>query len=283
MKRFMEGDDRRQVSLIAECLSAFHINLNRLVSRCALILILVTNFAAADEMQILTTEIPPQIFLKDGKLSGFCVEIVEEMQRRLGDMTPMQILPWARAYSLAQTQKNTVLVCPKRSPERESLFKWVGPLLTTDTDLFVKKDSPISIRSLDEVKRFEMILVMRGSYTYGYLAAHGFHNLYPVNDPPGMLRMLLANRAPVAALERLQMEAVVAQAGASLDIVKNVFHIQTLTSDIAFSKDTSENTRKHWQAALDAMKRDGSYLRIYKKWFANSASRPPRECVGVAE
>jgi len=230
-------------------------------------MMLVTNCVGAQALHILTTEVPPLAFAQNGQLGGFCVEIVAEIQRRVADDTPMQILPWARAYSLAQTQQHTILVCPKRSPEREPLFKWVGPLLDSDTDFFVKKNSVVRIHSLDEAKRFQTILVARDSYTLGYLQANGFHNLYPVNDPAGMLRMLLADRAPVLALERLQLDAVLAQAGMPLSAVRNIFHIQSLPSDLAFSKDIPEKTRERWQAALDAMKRDGSYARIYEKWF----------------
>jgi polar amino acid transport system substrate-binding protein len=73
----------------------------------------------AQTLQLLTTEVPPMAFVRDGKLQGFCVDIVGEIQHRLGLSFPITVMPWARAYHRAQAEPNTVLVCPKRTAERE--------------------------------------------------------------------------------------------------------------------------------------------------------------------
>jgi polar amino acid transport system substrate-binding protein len=149
--------------------------------------------ADAQPLRILTTEVPPMAFVKDGKLQGFCVEVVQDFQRRLGESSAITLLPWARAYHKAQTESRIMLVCPKRTAEREHKFRWVGPLLSLKTGIYVKAGTHAKLASLDEAKELSNILVVRSSYSYQELTGSGFHNLYEVNDGAGIVRMLLAS------------------------------------------------------------------------------------------
>jgi len=221
----------------------------------------------AQPLRILTTEVAPMAFVKNGKLQGFCVEVVQDIQRRLGESATITVLPWARAYHKAQTEPRIMLVCPKRTAEREHKFRWVGPLLSLQTGIYVKAGTHAKLASLDEAKRLSGILVVRASYSYQDLTASGFHNLHEVNDVTGMVRMLMANRAPAMILERQQLEAALSEVGVDRQALSAVFEMQSPTSNLAFSHDVSEQTVRQWQAALDAMKRDGSYSKLYDNWF----------------
>ena len=240
-------------------------NLYRLI--CLLLLMAFGGAAWPQTLHVMTTEVPPFAFVKDGKQTGFCIEIVEEIQRRLGRADAIDILPWARAYRQAQLEKNGLLVCPKRSPEREALFKWVGPLFNSKTDFLIKSGTTVHIGSLAEARRLKQILVLRDSYSYNYLRLHGFENLYLVNNLSSMLHMLLAERAPAMVLERVQLDAVMREDGVAPGAVKTVLHVQSPSSNLAFSKEVPDKVVRDWQGALDAMKKDGSYSRIFDKWF----------------
>lgn len=230
-----------------------------------------TGVAEAQTLQLLTTAVPPMAFVKDGKLQGFCVEIVEQLQRSLGVSASITTMPWARAYQKAQTEPNTMLICPKRSAERERMFQWVGPLLSTHTGIYVKTRALAKLASLDQAKRISNILVVRASYTYQDLAGQGFHNLYEVNDAASMLRMLMADRAPAMMLEGQELDAVLNAAGISPGAVSSIFEMQSPSSNLAFSKDVSPQTVRRWQVALDAMKQDGRYGKVRDKWFPPTA------------
>ena len=50
----------------------------------------------AEKLTILTENLPPLNYVENGKLVGSSVEIVEEIQRRVGSVEPIQVYPWAR-------------------------------------------------------------------------------------------------------------------------------------------------------------------------------------------
>jgi polar amino acid transport system substrate-binding protein len=206
-------------------------------------------------------------FVKDGKLHGFCVEVVQDIQRRLGESSPITVLPWARAYHKAQTEPGIMLVCPKRTAEREDKFRWVGPLLTLQTGIYVKAGTHAKLVSLDDAKGLSKILVVRASYSYQDLTARGFQNLYEVNDGVSMVRMLMANRAAAIMVERELLEAALNDVGVDRQALSAIFEMQSPTSNLAFTHDVPAQTVRRWQAAFDAMKRDGSYSKLYDKWF----------------
>lgn len=226
---------------------------------------------AAQPLQILTTEVAPMAFTKDGKLQGFCVEVVGEIQRRLGQSAAITVLPWARAYHMAQTEPNIMLVCPKRTAEREQQFQWVGPLLSSQTGIYVKNGTHVKLASIEDAKGLSNLLVIRASYSYQDLTGSGFRNLYEVNDAASMVRMLMAGRAPAMMLERQQLEAVLPEVGVERQALSLVFEVPSPTSNLAFSRDVPAQVVSQWRAALEAIKRDGSYGKLYDKWFSAAA------------
>lgn len=99
-----------------------------------ILLILFANLCFANEfegMRFITEELPPLSFLStDKKPSGTAVEALSETLKILNAKnTHIQFLPWARGYALTQIPgKNNVLFATARTKERETLFKWAGPI-----------------------------------------------------------------------------------------------------------------------------------------------------------
>ena len=89
-------------------------------------------------LRILTENLPPLNYVKDGALIGPSVEMVKEIQKRIGSTEEIQVYPWARAYQIALNEENVVLFGVSHTPPREDKFKWVGPL-ATKRDIFVAK------------------------------------------------------------------------------------------------------------------------------------------------
>jgi polar amino acid transport system substrate-binding protein len=197
---------------------------------------------AREPMRIVGAVIPPLSFVRDGTPTGYCVDLAHEVQRRIKDRTPVELLPWARAYRLAADGANIMLICPKRTPEREPLFRWVGP-----------------------------VLVPRDFYTHQYLRIAGFTNLDPVNSSQTMLTMLLAGRRKAMVLDREQLPFLLRQAGVSADVVEPVLRVMTIHSYFAFPLYAPDVLVAQWQQALDQMRRDGTLLRIHRNWFPDLA------------
>lgn len=223
--------------------------------------------ARAEPLQILTADIPPMAFMKNGQLTGYCVDLVREIQRRIGSKTGIELQPWARAYRTALDGANVVLVCPKRTADREALFKWVGPLFTSQTNFYARPVDHVRLASLDEAKKLGGVLVPREFYSYQYLQEAGFTNLEPANSSLTMLRMLLGGRRPVMVLDHRQLAPLLEEAGARSDEVEVVRTVFTIGSYLSFPRHAPDRLVSQWQDALDRMKRDGSFARIHRKWY----------------
>lgn len=75
--------------------------------------------------------------------------------------------------SLIQKEPNTALSAAARTPEREHIFKWVGPILNNKWILFAPKDSKIKITSLDDAKKYVVGGYNEDGFT-AFLLKNGF-------------------------------------------------------------------------------------------------------------
>jgi polar amino acid transport system substrate-binding protein len=134
------------------------------------------------ELTILTENLPPLNYLKDGVLVGPSVEIVKEIQRRVGSHEQIKVYPWARAYKTALEDENVVLFSMTYTKVRHDKFKWIGPLAKKRDILVAKKGSGIKINCLEDAKKVKRIGTLRDDTRERLLKRHGFTNLEPVSD-----------------------------------------------------------------------------------------------------
>lgn len=62
-----------------------------------------------EELTILTENLPPLNYIENGILVGPSVEIVKQIQKRVGSQAQIQVYPWAKAYKMALEEKNVIL------------------------------------------------------------------------------------------------------------------------------------------------------------------------------
>ncbi len=108
--------------------------------------------------------------------------------------TKIKIYPWARAYRMAQSKNNVLIFTIERTPARESLFKWVGVIVTSHEALFsLRERDDIQIHSLNDAKAYEIGAVREDSGTQ-QLLSEGFTHIQQVALETQNLDKLLANR-----------------------------------------------------------------------------------------
>jgi polar amino acid transport system substrate-binding protein len=113
--------------------------------------------AVSAELTILTENLPPLNYVEDGVLVGPSVDIVREIQRRVGSDDEIKVYPWARAYKMALEEENIVLFSMTYTKVRYDKFKWIGPVATKRDILVAKKGSSIRINSLEDAKKVNRI------------------------------------------------------------------------------------------------------------------------------
>jgi polar amino acid transport system substrate-binding protein len=102
-------------------------------------------------------DIPPSNYMEDGKLKGVSIEILKLIWQNMEcPEQPIKVVPWARGYKEALSVKNTVLFSMSRNKERESLFKWVGPIFTVKSVLLKLRKNDIRINNINDAKKYRI-------------------------------------------------------------------------------------------------------------------------------
>jgi len=219
-----------------------------------------------EELTILTENLPPLNYVENGVIVGPSVEIVKEIQKRLGNREQIQVYPWARAYQMALEDKNVVLFGMTYTKERKDKFKWVGPLATKRDILVAKKDSGIKINSLEDAKKVKRIGTLRDDTREHLLKSHGFTNLEPVSDEQLNAKKLSIGRIDLWAYKIPGLRTVCDLAGVDYTEFEEVYHLREIDLMIAFSKKTPESIVQKWKVIFNEMLADGTILQIKKQW-----------------
>ena len=221
----------------------------------------------AQELTVISEENPPFNFIKDGVFTGSSTEVVREIMRRLDLTAAIQVLTWARAYQLALTQPNVVLFSTARTKEREDLFHWVGPIYKVRFGFYARRGSGPYLTCLADAKKVGAIATYKDDVREQLLKSQGFTNLDSSKSPASNLKKLLAGRVDLWLYSNLGVPSVARQLGIDPAEVELVLPFKDKYAYIAVSKGTPRVMVEKWQAALDDMKRDGSFGRISKQWL----------------
>lgn len=240
-----------------------------------LVLLSFTCPSLATPLVIYTEELPPLNYLQDGKLTGLSVEVVKEIQKRIGDSTPIQLVPWARGYEAALEQTNTVLFSTTRTEEREKLFKWVGPLTQWSYVFYKKRGSPITLKTLKDARQVGTIATYQDDAREQFLQQKGFTNLESSPKLISCVRKLMGGRVDLWLDSNLTAHRVIKNAGYNPADLEPVLMVKTNQLYIAFSRSTADMVVQQWQSTLNKMVQDGSYQKIYHRWLP-TRKRPPR-------
>lgn len=223
------------------------------------------------KLKILTEEDPPYSFTgPNGKPSGYGVDVVTEIQRRLGVQEPIEIYPWARAYDTIKRKPNVVVFTMSRTKEREPLFQWVGPVIENGWVFLTKKGSGVKITSLEDAKKLRGIGVVKDYAWDAYLTGQGFSNLERVVSHTGNIKKLDINRLQAIVVSDLSYRDEIIKEQLNPDDFEILYLFNAVQMYIAHSKDTDRATVDKWHAAFSAMKQDGTLSKILKKWIPSA-------------
>jgi polar amino acid transport system substrate-binding protein len=222
--------------------------------------------ALSAELTILTENLPPLNYVENGVLVGPSVDIVREIQRRVGSHEEIKVYPWARAYKMALEEENVVLFSMTYTKVRYDKFKWIGPVAKKRDILVAKKGSGIRINSLEDAKKVKRIGTLRDDTRERLLKSQGFTNLEPVSDEQMNAQKLDLGRIDLWTYKKPGLRTVCDLAGVDYNEMEEVYNLREIGVSIAFSKKTSDSIVQKWRNAFDEMAADGTIMKIRKKW-----------------
>lgn len=221
---------------------------------------------AESGLAVMADERRPHAWRENGIPQGICYELVVETMKELKLKPEVEFTSFVRGLHLAQTEKNVAFFSVTPTPERDQLFKWVGPLVRSDVYIYKLRENPLTIRTLDDLRRQTKIGVPRGMKQDTTLSSEGYKVMRFDNITKTLLA--LANRrADVIAIGELTLHASAREAGLDPALFEQTpLKLYENPLYIAFSKDVSDETIQRWQKALDKVKRE-KYSQLDHKYL----------------
>ena len=216
--------------------------------------------------KILTEEFPPFNFSENGKVKGVSTDIVREILNKMNLPDNIEIKPWSIGYSTIQKEDNVILFSTTRSPGRENLFKWVGPLVSNNVVFFARKGSGLSVSNLDEARSAKNIGVYMDDFGEILLKEKGFTNLESVVDNKLNVKKLMEGKIELWLANELTGKHMAREAGVA-DKIEKIYDVQEDSMYLAFSRSTPDSIIEKWQNVLDEIKADETFARILSKWI----------------
>ncbi|NDV19586.1 transporter substrate-binding domain-containing protein [Pseudodesulfovibrio sp. JC047] len=211
---------------------------------------------------------PPLAYEVDGALRGVAPDVVRAIQGQVGDTNTLKAAPWLRAYTQTQTAKQQALFAIVRIPEREKLFKWVGPIFGEGDYFFKRGKSAVAVESFEDARRVERIGVRKGGYTHQLLQSRQFHNLDMSPTYDSSYKKLSQGRVDLVLMGERTYVYMVKKAGLDPSVFERVGpKVADSSAWLAFSRDVPDETINQWQKALNTLKRNGTYDAIMARHF----------------
>jgi polar amino acid transport system substrate-binding protein len=219
--------------------------------------------APRPHLLITTESSPPSAMMGEGQVIGFATEKIRLIMQRVGISYEIEIMPWKRAYLLAQTQADTCVYSTTRVPEREAMFKWIGPTHENDWTLFGRADRDYHIATIEDARKYR-IGAHNGDVRSDALIAQGFI-VDSVQDRLSNPRKLLVNRIDLWASSVRVGSAIVAENGWSGQIVP-VLTFKRTELYLACNNAVPDALVAKMNAALRAMNSEGVSGAIERKY-----------------
>lgn len=131
----------------------------------------------AEELTVVTEDWPPYNYMTESGVAGIATDIVKATLAKAEisiQNNTIELLPWARAYRQSLDKKNVLIYTILRTPEREELFYWIGPIVPSQPFHFYKhRDSLCRVEHLEDAKKYQ-IGVLRNSIDEQFLSSHHF-------------------------------------------------------------------------------------------------------------
>lgn len=230
--------------------------------------VLLGTAAGAEQYQVVTEEWAPYNYEENHQLTGMTTETVRAIMALTGDDFEVVLLPSMRASHVLKTRPRTIMYSMFRTPEREPLYKWVGPIIEESIHPYQLANAP-PVNSLEQLLRAPQVTTRHAGLVPEMLQSLGFNNLdKSATENQQLYRMLLAGRTSIIIGDT---DAGVVFYSHQLNIAPGTLRqipIELYRSSlyIAFSRDCDDELVAAWANALEQLRQSGELQRIQRRY-----------------
>jgi polar amino acid transport system substrate-binding protein len=223
----------------------------------------IPSFSVATEL------LPPYQYIDDqGNMTGYAVELVQAILDDLESSEEIWMYPWARTYKLATSRKNVLVFSLARTPERESLFHWIGEIHHENYTLFaLKSNQEINVNSLEDATTYN-VAVTRSSVAEHILTRLGFNSLEKTDSFEQCITMLLRKNSDLILASDYALKHQHFTQRISTDEIRRVYSLDGYSSGLylAMSEDSDQALIDKLRASFQKFEKNGTIARLKLKW-----------------
>ncbi len=217
--------------------------------------------------EIVSADLGPYAVENHPQMPGALVELTEAMSQKLGQPTKVKFYPWARAMAIALTKPRAAIIPLTRTPERDPSYQWLAKLYSVRFVFISRTDKQKPITSIDDARNMG-VAVLRGSPNLQQLLNRKFDQakIMQESNIDNMLKAL--DHGMVDAFYGPEVVAIDTIRATNRDPKNYQFGLMLEKGDVWLggAKDFTEADSIAMTQALDALKKDGTYSRILKKY-----------------
>lgn len=201
-------------------------------------------------LMINTEEYPPFNYADEQQqIVGSATSLLRDALQHTDIEAQFILLPWARAYTQARLNADHCVYSTTRTDERESLFRWVGPLVINEWAAFSLAGHEINAGTLSALKNWRVGSV-REDAVGNFVAAQGINVLRAPSERENVAR-LKAGLLDVIVLGKATGEFIAEEQDVALTHLFTFAHAPLY---LACHPSVSEALLERLQLQLDALR-----------------------------
>ena len=214
----------------------------------------------AETLRVVTEDLSPYQIVVDGQLvGGRSYLVVKEMLKRADLQPRIEVLPWARAYSIAASEPNVLIFTMVRTAQRDPHFHWLAKLARGNYGFYsLTSRTDLPVDSLPALLKHTVASV-RNSFEASSLVNMGFvegKNLILTVNYNEAWQMVLLGRADFT------YDSDTTKTSAPELFSKGYSSEQTSDSYLAANINTDAKILRRLEASLQSMRQDGTMARL---------------------
>lgn len=209
----------------------------------------------------------PFEYMQNGEIVGFDIDLTREAAKRAGLTMDLTDAGWEALFEQIRSHQADMAVSGITiTPERQASYLFSKPYFMSRQAILVKEGA--DIHSAKDLMEGKEVAVQNGSTGQEALEKLMGKNHPAIKKTPMSIQMLIGGQVDALVGDETSVKAIMAQYPEQ--------HLSIVYDDEAFTpeyfgmlypKDTGADLQKKMDAALEAMIQDGTYGKIYEKWF----------------
>lgn len=210
-----------------------------------------------------TESYPPANYMENDTLVGISVDSLKLMWADMGESEQhIYLVPWARGYRNVLKSSHTALLTMSRTPAREHLFKWVGPLFKSVHVLMAKKSSHLKFENLADVLSYR-VATIQGDISEISLQQIGFpdFNMAKVTDLERAFRLMALGRVDMMMVSVHGFQHLTQLLKVDPSKYEQVWQVNQFGNYIAFNADTPDKVIQKYQQAFENVAQQRTFIK----------------------